>query len=410
VIDRERMIADLRTLIRIPSVTGAEDAVMAEAAGIVRGLGLLVEDVAPDPATIRADPAWPGQEMDRTSLPVVIGRIGRPGGRRIILSGHLDVVPPGDLATWTSDPWSADIRAGRLYGRGACDMKGGVAAILAAIRGLAAAGDLDRLDGELLVVLVPSEEDGGQGTLAAIRAGASGGMAVITEPSDLDIVVAHAGAITFELTVPGRAAHASQRREGVSALDKLFVLNEALAADEARRNGAETDPLMTALGLPYPTIVGMVQGGEWASTVLDRVVAYGRYGVRLGQTPRDAEADLRAAIAEACAADDFLREHPATIEITGGRFSSTRVPVDHPLPVGLADVAERVIGRRPAMLGEPYGADMSMFVEVGDTPCVIFGPGHVRVAHSADEHVPLDDVETCARVLAAWVRQELVSA
>ncbi|HET7169829.1 MAG TPA: ArgE/DapE family deacylase [Candidatus Limnocylindrales bacterium] len=409
-IDRERMIADLRTLIRIPSVTGAEDAVMAEAAGIVRGLGLLVEDVAPDPATIRADPAWPGQEMDRTSLPVVIGRIGRPGGRRIILSGHLDVVPPGDLATWTSDPWSADIRAGRLYGRGACDMKGGVAAILAAIRGLAAAGDLDRLDGELLVVLVPSEEDGGQGTLAAIRAGASGGMAVITEPSDLDIVVAHAGAITFELTVPGRAAHASQRREGVSALDKLFVLNEALAADEARRNGAETDPLMTALGLPYPTIVGMVQGGEWASTVLDRVVAYGRYGVRLGQTPRDAEADLRAAIAEACAADDFLREHPATIEITGGRFSSTRVPVDHPLPVGLADVAERVIGRRPAMLGEPYGADMSMFVEVGDTPCVIFGPGHVRVAHSADEHVPLDDVETCARVLAAWVRQELVSA
>ena len=105
---------------------------------------------------------------------------------------------------------------------------------------------------------------------------------------------------------------------------------------------------MTALGLPYPTIIGIVEGGEWASTVLDRVVADGRYGVRLGQTPADAEADLRAAIAAACADDPFLRDHPATVEITGGRFGSARVPSDHPLPVGLADVAEpsRAGGRR----------------------------------------------------------------
>jgi acetylornithine deacetylase len=164
---------------------------------------------------------------------------------------------------------------------------------------------------------------------------------------------------------------------------------------------------MTALGLPYPTIIGIVEGGEWASTVLDKVVAYGRYGVKLGQSPAEAEADLRAAIAEACATDGFLRDHPATVEITGGRFGSARVPSDHPLPAGLADVVERVTGRRPALLGEPYGADMQMFVNHGDTPCVIFGPGDVRVAHSADEHVPLDEVETCARVLAEWVRSEI---
>ena len=346
--------------------------------------------------------------MARTTLPVVVGRGGKPGGRRLILSGHLDVVPPGDPSTWTIDPWAAEIRDGRLYGRGACDMKGGVAAILAAVRSLASeAGGLSDLAGELAVVLVPSEEDGGQGTLAAIRAGAVGDLAVITEPSQLDVVIAHAGAITFRLTVPGRAAHASQRREGVSALDKLFVLAHALEADERRRNDAETDPLMTALGLPYPTIIGIVEGGEWASTVLDRVVAYGRYGVRLGQTPTEAEADLRSAIDAACAGDDFLRDHPATVEITGGRFGSARVTSDHPLPVGLAAAAERVTGRRPALLGEPYGADMQMFVNHGDTPCVIFGPGDVRVAHSADEFVPLDEVETCARVLVEWVRSEI---
>jgi len=349
--------------------------------------------------------------MPRTSLPVVIGRAGANGsGRRVILSGHLDVVPPGDPATWTADPWGAEVRDGRLYGRGACDMKGGVASIFGAVRALRSSGDLDRLDGELMVVLVPSEEDGGQGTLAAIRAGATGDLAIITEPSNLDVVVAHAGAITFRLTVPGRAAHASQRREGVSALDKLFVLARALEADETRRNGSETDPLMMALGLPYPTIIGIVQGGEWASTVLDRVTADGRYGVRLGQSAADAEAELRAAIAEACAADDFLREHPATVEITGGRFGSARVSSDHPLPTGLTDVVEAVTGRRPALLAEPYGADMQMFVNVGKTPCVIFGPGDVRVAHSADEFVPIDEVETCARVLAAWVLRELATA
>jgi len=409
-IDRDRLIADLRALVRIPSITGSEEAVTVWVADALRDLRLAVEVLRPDPAAVRADPDWPGEEMARTSLPVVIGRAGRAGGRRVILSGHLDVVPPGDPATWTVDPWAGEIREDRLYGRGACDMKGGVASILGATRALAAAGDLARLDGELIVAMVPSEEDGGQGTLAAIRAGVGGGVAVIAEPSGLDVVVAHAGAITFRLTVPGRAAHASRRLEGVSALDKLFVLGRALEADETRRNEAETDPLMTVLGLPYPTIIGIVGGGEWASTVLDRVVADGRYGVRLGQSPADAEADLRAAIATACAADDFLRDHPATVEITGARFGSARVPSDHPLPVGLAETVEAVTGRRPALLGEPYGADMQMFVNVGATPCVIFGPGDVRVAHSADEYVPLAEVVDCARVLAAWVRRELIGA
>jgi acetylornithine deacetylase len=406
-IDTQAMVDDLRAMIQIPSITGSEERVAAWAADALRGLGMAVEVSTPDLSAHRADPAWPGEEMARSSLPVVIGRAGATDRPRVILSGHLDVVPPGDPATWTADPWGAEIRDGVLYGRGACDMKGGVASILAAVRALRDAGDLAHLDGQLMVVLVPSEEDGGQGTLAAIRAGATADLAIITEPTELDVVVAHAGAITFRLTVPGRAAHASQRREGISALDNLFTLSRAMEADEARRNDAETDPLMTALGLPYPTIIGIVAGGEWASTVLDRVVADGRYGVRLGRSPAAAADELRACIAQACAADPFLREHPATVEITGGRFGSARVPSDHPLPTGLADVAEAVLGRRPALLGEPYGADMQMFVNHGDTPCVMFGPGDVRVAHSADERVALADVEACASVLVAWVRQVL---
>jgi acetylornithine deacetylase len=166
---------------------------------------------------------------------------------------------------------------------------------------------------------------------------------------------------------------------------------------------------MTALGLPYPTIVGIVSGGEWASTVLDRVVVDGRYGVKLGQSPADAARDLRRAIDDANESDPFLRDHPATVELTGGRFSSSRVPAEHPLPAGLAAVVEDVLERRPVFHGEPYGADMRLLIDHGDTPTVIFGPGDKRLAHAANEWVSTTEVVDCARVLAAWLVRELVS-
>jgi acetylornithine deacetylase len=399
----------LTQLVRVPSVTGDEGAVQDLMAELLVQAGARVERLEPDPVAVREDPDWPGAEMPRERLPIVLGRLGPADGRRVVLVGHVDVVPVGDRASWTHDPWGAECDGDRLYGRGAVDMKGGVASILGALRALVDAGLAERLGGEILVASVPSEEDGGQGMLAAIRAGVTGDVAVITEPTDLEIVIAHAGAITFRLTVPGRAAHASVRREGVSALANLQTLIRALEADEAARNSAETEPLMTAHGLPYATIIGKVSGGEWASTVIDRIEAEGRYGVKLGQTWRDAERDLRQCIDEANEADPFLRDHPATVELVGGRFSSSRVPADHPLPVGLATAARAVLGREPPMTGEPYGADMRLLVNEGRTPTVIFGPGDKRAAHSADEWVSVEEVAACARTLAAWLVRELVA-
>jgi acetylornithine deacetylase len=407
-VDPGRATADLAALVRVPSITGSEEAVQDLMATLMADAGLDVERIATDPVAFATDPDFPGAEMPRTTLPVVVGRLpGTKPGPRVLLVGHVDVVPIGDPGNWADDPFGGAVRDGRLYGRGSCDMKGGVASILAALRAIVATGATGHLAGDVWFVSVPSEEDGGQGMLAAIRAGCTGDLAVITEPTGLEVVIAHAGAITFRLVVPGKAAHASRRTEGVSALDNLGYLVAALAADEERRNAAETDPLMTALGLPYPTIVGTIHGGDWASTVIDRIVAEGRYGVRLDQTAREAETELRTVIEAACAADSFLREHPATVEITGGRFSSSRIAADHPLPVGLAGAVEAVTGRRPGLIGEPYGADMRLLVNEGATPTVIFGPGDVRVAHAANEWVPLDEVETCARVLAAWLVRTL---
>jgi acetylornithine deacetylase len=257
--------------------------------------------------------------------------------------------------------------------------------------------------GDLVVVSVPAEEDGGAGTFAALQAGITADMAIIPEPTGLDVVVAHAGAITFTLRVPGKAAHASIRTEGVSALDKLGVLLQALTRDEQARNQAETDPLMRALGLPYPTVIGVVEGGSWPSTVMDRVEVDGRYGVRLGQDGVGAAEDLRAAVTSAWVADEWLSRFPVDLEVWGGRFDSASVPPDHPLPSSLAAAHHRRVGTGPALVGVPYGADMRLLINQGGIPTVMYGPGDIRAAHSADEHVLIDEVARCGEVLADWL-------
>ena len=398
------VLRDLPALCAIPSVTGGETAARDHLALLLERAGLGVHAWDADPAALAADPAFPGIEVPRTTLPLVAGALrGVQPGKRLLLIAHTDVVPPGDPTTWATPAFTPAVRDGRVYGRGACDMKGGLVAALAAIGAVAATIGRSGLAGEVILVGVPSEEDGGAGTFAAIRAGYTGDVAVIPEPTRLEIVTVSAGAITFRLTVPGRAAHASTRREGVSALDNLELIAAALRADEASRNAGEARPEMRALGLPYATIIGTVHGGDWPSSLPDRIVAEGRYGVRAGQTAAQAEAELRAVVDAANAADPWLRDHPASLEVWGGRFSSCEIPADHALPVGLANIANGVLGRRPSLVGVPYGSDMRLMINEGATPCVLFGPGDVRVAHAADEHVELSEVVACARTLAAWI-------
>jgi acetylornithine deacetylase len=410
-VDPAAITADLLAFCAIPSLTGSEGAARDHLARRLDAGGLGVHAWDADPVALAADPAFPGMEVARAALPLVAGTLrGARPGKRLLLVAHTDVVPAGEPGNWTTPAFAPESRDGRVFGRGACDMKGGLVAALEAMRAVSRAVGPDGLAGEVILLGVPSEEDGGAGTFAAIRAGYAGDAAVIPEPTRLDVVTVSAGAITFRLAVPGRAAHASTRREGVSALDNLELLHAALRADETARNAAEIRPEMRALGLPYATIIGTVRGGEWASSLPDRVVAEGRYGVRAGQTAAGAEAELRAAIEAACSADPWLRDHPATLEIWGGRFSSCEVPADHPLPARLAATAAAVTGRRPSLVGVPYGSDLRLLINEGHTPCVLFGPGDVRVAHAADEHVALDEVEACARTLAAWIVGELAPA
>lgn len=402
-IDSGRARRDLERLIAVPSVTGHEEEIQAFLADMLGSEGFGIDFFRGEIPVLEAHPRFPGMEVERESLPIVVATFdtGR-AGPTILLDAHVDVVPPGEPETWTTPAFEPAMRDGNIYGRGACDMKGGVVSAIEALRSLQA--DPDGLTGKVLLGLVPGEEDGGSGSFALIEAGYTADLCVIPEPTCLDIVVAHGGAITFTLDVPGKAAHASMRREGVSALDNLIHLVEALKEDERRRNEAETDPRMAAIGLPYPTIIGQVEGGNWASTVMDRVLAHGRYGVTVSQDAAGAGSDLRHAIAEACAKHPFLAEHPAIVSIWGGRFDSATVPTEHELPQSLLEAHRAVTGASAQCVGAPYGADMRLFIQEAGIPTVMYGPGSVRVAHSADEHVPLDEVVICAEVLARWMR------
>lgn len=209
---------------------------------------------------------------------------------------------------------------------------------------------------------------------------------------------------------PVRQAHAAMARQGVSALDKLMVLSDALKLDESARNAAEEHPLMTALGIPYPSILGRVHGGSWASTVMDEVVAEGRYGVRLGQTWREAETELRQCITAASHDDQWLSANAPALEVIGGKFSSASVPEDSDLVVKLSEAAASVVGDAPSVIGFSAGTDMRLFIHEAKTPTVIYGPGSISQAHTSDEWVGLDEVTTCARVLAAWADRELTTS
>lgn len=401
-IHRQQIVQDLQALVSLRSYTGSEDAAQQEMAALMGAAGLSINWPTTDWHSIKSQPDFPGTEVERSSLPIVAGHFGNPAeGPRVLLVAHIDVVPEGERAQWHTDPFDPVVKDGRLYGRGACDMKGGAVAALAAVRALQAVGGPIR--GEVVLLSVPSEEDGGAGMFAAIKKGYTGSAAVITEPTGLDIVTVQAGAISFRLIVPGRAAHAAMRRTGVSALEKLDVLREALKRNEDERNRTERRPELSALDLPYPTSIGTVNCGNWSSTVPDQAIAEGRYGVRLGQTTEEAADELRSVITDACEKDPWLADNPASITIHGGRFGPAELHPGHPLPVGLAEAVKLVTGRKARFAGVSYGSDMRLLLDQGKTPTVLFGPGDVRVAHSPNEYVPIDEVVTCAQVLAIWL-------
>ena len=429
------VVTELAGLVRLPSVSGSdeENEVQALLAARLASIGLEVDHWPIPLAEVAAADGFPGVEVERREAWGLVGRLpGTGGGASLMLNAHVDVVPAGEVSAWAGgDPFSGAIAGGAglggavaegvvaggavadgvvaggavaaragvgdaVYGRGACDMKAGLVAALWALRAIAAVRA--PLAGDLLLACVQGEEDGGLGTFATLARGWRADACVIPEPTSLDLVPAAGGALTFRLHVPGRAAHASRRTTGVSAVEVFLPVFRALRELEARRNRG-TDPLMARWDVAYPIEIGVVHAGSWPSSVPDTLVADGRLGVALDEPVAAARDAFCQAVADACDADPWLREHPVRVQWWGGQFAPGRTDPGHPIAAAVRRAHAAVSDRTQRTWGAPYGSDLRLMTAAG-VPTVHYGPGDPGLAHAPDEHVPVAEVLTAARALA----------
>jgi len=396
---RESAMTLLRELVRVPSVTGEEGAVQEIVEEAFRERGLEVDRWEATPEEISPYLDHVGEQETFEDRPNVAGvRSGTGEGRSILLNAHVDTVAPGDPASWTRDPHAGEVEGDLLYGRGSCDMKGGLVTYLTALDALSDLGI--RLRGDVTVAATVGEESGGLGALSTVLRGYRADAALITEPTRLRLVPAQGGSLVFRLTVPGRSAHAAVRDEGISALEKFIPIFEELRALERERNATLSHPLYDGMENKVPINVGVVRAGNWASTVPESLVAE----VRAGLIPGEEVGPFRELVTERIASvanqDPWLREHSPEIEWFGGQFAPAEVSLDAPICEAVKRAHEKATGEHPAVEGVPYGADMRLFVRFGETPCVMYGAGDVRAAHAPDEHISIPDLMTATKTVA----------
>jgi acetylornithine deacetylase/succinyl-diaminopimelate desuccinylase len=376
-IDAEELLAFARRLVAIPSY-GPDH-------GWETGVAQAVEEFfRREGIPVSRQPVVDGRENVVARLP------GRRDGRpMLLLNGHMDTVPPSSSMRYPA--FAAEVRDGRLWGRGAVDMKGALAAMIAAFAALHRAGV--RPPRPIVLAAVIGEETGGLGTAALGVNGPPAEMAVVGEPSGMAIIPAHRGAFRCDIVVHGRAAHGSTPELGVNA---IVLAARLIAALDERLPVMWKDQRHPALGGPSVNI-GTIRGGVAGNVVPDRCeFTFGKRWIP-GDSPERICADLEAVIAATVGAER------AEIRRDTGSGTMARPPLetppDHPLVAALAAAIEEVSGR-PARFGRFQAFTDGALLQAAGTPAVIFGPGDLALAHTDEEHVDVGALAPAARIYA----------
>jgi acetylornithine deacetylase/succinyl-diaminopimelate desuccinylase family protein len=341
---------------------------------------------------------------------------GRGGGRSLIYNGHIDVVPPGPAEGWTDgDPWSGRVRDGKIWGRGACDMKAGVVAQAFALRALRTADVA--LRGDVILEAVVGEEmmEHELGTTACIERGYRADAAVVSEasapPVPLAITPVTPGVMSFAVSVEGKATHTSMRGEtiraggygaevGVNAIDKAFLVYEALRRLEDEWGLSKRHPLFRPghftiqagvfVGAPR---TGLVPFFIPDSTRIDYIVWY-----HPDDDPQSVREEIEQQVAAAAASDAWLRTHAPTVEWLH-HWPASVVDPSHPIVNATCRAHERASGRPASINGFPAVSDAT-FLNQREIAAISYGPGDLRVAHANDEHVDIGELLLATRTYA----------
>ncbi len=379
----EQLVIDLtRELIRFESVNppGNEGPVATFLAGRMRELGLDAEIQEIEPG--RAN---------------VIGRIRGSSQGHLVFTGHLDVVPPGEQ-TWQHSPFGAELVEGRLYGRGSADMKGGVAAMVAAAAGLVKAGF--RPTADVVLAITAGEEAGMVGAAAMVEQRSLEGSRylVVGEPSGLDVFIGEKGVLWTNVTAYGRTAHGSMPSLGINAVSYMARLIGRL---EEYPFPWEESPL-----LGRPTIsINIIHGGNKINVVPDHC----RIAVDMRTVPGQDHEDILGRMRELAeeVAKGFHENLRVDVEI-----DNDKLPIEtdrsEPLVGAMVESVRRVRGREPEVGGVTYGTDAAALCPGYDMPMVICGPGAPGMAHQPDEYVEVEELVQAAQIYAD-VAQRLLS-
>jgi len=374
-------IALTRELVRIdsrnPSLVpgGPGERVVAEAlAEILREWGFDVEmhDAAPGRPNVVA----------RAARGAAVGRSESGRAASLMFNGHLDVVGTDGM---THAPWSADVRDGRMYGRGSCDMKSGVAAMCAAATRALDSG----VEGEIVIAAVVDEENESLGTRVLIERGVRADAAIVTEPTRLCIMPAHLGFVWIDVTTHGRAAHGSRWDLGVDAIRHAGLVLSALDDFDERELGARQHAL-----LRRPSVhASLIDGGSGMSTYPDRCTVRIERRTIPGETPDQVEREVRALCDAVAARRANFR---ADVRVTFAQAPSD-VSVSAPI-VRVLDAALRATGESVRVEGMTAWTDAALLNAAG-IPAICFGPGDIGLAHAAEEYVPVEEIERATDVL-----------
>ena len=395
--EQPAMVDLLSELVAAPTLLGHEEPGQTVMRRAFAALGLEPVDVPLDAAALAAHPAgaphsWPVEGKAN----VVADWRGPGGGRSLILNGHVDVVSPEPASLWTGDPFSARVDGDWMYGRGAGDMKSGLAAMVGAVRGLQRLRVRPR--GRVQLQSVVEEECSGNGALACVLAGHTADAAILTEPTQGAIWNAQVGVLWFHVRAIGSPAHAGEAGEGSNAIEASYRVIEALRAVEAELNESPP-PLFSAYAHPINLNVGMIHGGDWPSTVAGECVTH----FRLAQYPGEPVAALKARVESAVAA--VAAGSPLHLEVLydGFQCEGYELEPDAPLVTGLRDAAARANGGHvPPLFASTATTDARTFHLHGDTPAVCFGPLAAH-EHGVDERVHLPSMTRTAQAIALFI-------
>ena len=395
---QDEIVETVRDLVRFPSVLGNEAGVQSYIADHVRASGL-EPDVWEMEESLKAIENAGDSGVPFDGRPNVAGTVrGSGGGRSLILNGHVDVVSPEPVAAWTVDPWGGEVVGDRLYGRGAMDMKSGVALNLLLPRWLRDAGI--RLSGDLIVQSVIEEECTGNGAhSASLRYRADA--AVVTEPTGGRFTRAHVGVLWFRVAIAGVSCHASHAWQGVNAISKAVPVIRALEALDARLNARPPHSAFAGVEHPINLNIGVVHGGDWPSTVPGACELHCRLSFYPGQSVAETRREIERAVAEAAAADSWLRDHPPVVTYDGFQSAGSEVAMEESSVRLLGAWHDQVVGARLEPVAGTGTNDMRYFNFRG-VPAGCYGPAGANL-HAADEWLDIPSLVPTAKVLGAFV-------